>query len=63
LLATLPIVTKRAKAIQLATKEVRRLYAERSVKDALAIRNSPSTTTTLDLPIQLNIRVWRKKDG
>jgi hypothetical protein len=45
-----PSVTKRAKAIRAATKEVRRLYAERQVKDALAIRNSPDTKNTLDLP-------------
>jgi hypothetical protein len=46
-----PLVTKRAKAIRAATKEVRRLYAERRVKDALAIRNSPDTKNTLDLPL------------
>ena len=42
-------VTKRAEAICAATKEVRRLYVERQVKDALAIRNSPNTKVTLDL--------------
>jgi hypothetical protein len=35
------LVTKRAEAICVATKKVRRLYAERRVKDALAIRNKP----------------------
>jgi hypothetical protein len=45
-----PSVTKRAEAICVATKEVRRLYAERQVKDALAMRNSPNTKNTLDLP-------------
>jgi hypothetical protein len=58
-----PSVTKRAEAICAATKEVRRLYAERQVKDALAIRNGPNTKNTLDLPLQLNVRVWRKKKG
>jgi hypothetical protein len=46
-----PLVTKRAEAICAATKEVCRLYAERRVKDALAIRNSPDTKNTLDLPL------------
>jgi len=42
-------VTKRAEAIRVATKEVRRLYTERRVKDALAIRNGPDTKITLNL--------------
>jgi hypothetical protein len=46
-----PLVTKRAKAICAATKEVRRLYTKRQVKDALAMRNSPDTKKTLDLPL------------
>ena len=54
-------VTKRAEAIYTATKEVRRLYTERRVKDALAIRNSPDTKNTLDLPLQSDVRVWREK--
>jgi hypothetical protein len=45
-----PLVTKRAEAICAATKEVRRFYAERRVKDALVIRNSLNTKKTLDLP-------------
>ena len=58
-----PSVTKRAEAIRAATKEVRRLHAERQVKDALAIRNGPDTKVTLDLPLQSDVRVWRKKKG
>jgi hypothetical protein len=46
-----PLVTKRAEAICAATKEVRRLYTERRVKDALAMRNSPNTKNTLDLSL------------
>jgi hypothetical protein len=57
------LVTKRAEAICAVTKEVRRLYAERRVKDALAIRNGPDTKNTLDLPLQSDVRVWRKKEG
>jgi hypothetical protein len=51
------LVTKRAEAICAATKEVCRLYAERQVKDALAMRNSPDTKNTLDLPLQSDVRV------
>jgi hypothetical protein len=56
------LVTKRAEAICAATKEVRRLYTERQVKNALVIRNSPNTKNTLDLLLQSNVRVWRKKE-
>jgi hypothetical protein len=52
-----PSVTKRAEAIRATTKEVRRLYAERQVKDALVIRNSPDIKNTLDLPLQSDVRV------
>ncbi len=56
-------VTKRAEAICTVTKEVRRLYTKRQVKDALAIRNGPNTKITLDLPLQSDVRVWREKEG
>jgi hypothetical protein len=58
-----PSVTKRAEAIYAATKKVRRLYAERRVKDALAMRNSPDTKNILDLPLQSDVCVWREKEG
>jgi hypothetical protein len=58
-----PSVIKRAEAIRAATKEVRRLYTERRVKDALAIRNGLDTKNTLDLPLQSDVRVWREKEG
>jgi hypothetical protein len=58
-----PSVTERAKAIHKAMKEVRRLNAERQVKGALAIRNGPNTKSLLTLPLQSDVRVWRKKDG
>jgi len=44
-------ITKRVEAIRTVTKEVRCLYTERQVKDALAIRNGPNTKITLDLPL------------
>ncbi|KAJ5379608.1 hypothetical protein N7509_012727 [Penicillium cosmopolitanum] len=58
-----PSVVKRAEAIRAATKEVRRLHAERQVNDALAIRNGPNIITTLNLPLQSDVRVWREKGG
>jgi len=54
-------VTKRTEAIHVVTKEIRHLYTEKQVKDALAIRNGLNTKITLDLPLQSNIRVWYKK--
>ena len=58
-----PFIVQRAEAIRKAIKEVWRLYATRQVNDALGIRNSPNTLTTLNLPLQSKVRVWRKKGG
>jgi hypothetical protein len=58
-----PTIAKRAEAIWAATKEVRRLHAKRQVSDALAIRNSPNTMATVDLPLQSDVRVWRENKG
>ena len=44
-----PSITKRAKAIHKAIKEVRRLYAKRQVNDALGIRNGLNTEPLLIL--------------
>jgi hypothetical protein len=44
-------VTKRAEAICIITKEICRLYIKKQVKNTLAIRNSPDTKNTLDLPL------------
>jgi hypothetical protein len=46
-----PSITKQAEAIHKAIKEVRRLYAERQVNNALAIRNRPNTEPVLTLPL------------
>jgi len=48
-------------AIHKAIKEVRRLYATRQVNNVLEIRNGLNTLTMLDLPLQSEVRVWRKK--
>jgi hypothetical protein len=46
-----PFITKQAEAIYKAMKKVRRLYAERQVNDALAIRNGLNTKPVLILPL------------
>ena len=58
-----PLVTQRAEAIHKTIKEIRRLHAERQVRDALAMRNGPNTKIILNLPIQSDVRVWREKNG
>jgi hypothetical protein len=45
----LPFITKQAKAIYKAIKEVRRLYTKQQVNNALAIRNRPNTELILTL--------------
>ena len=57
----LPSIIQRAQAIRAVAKEVRQLYAEHQVSNALAIRNSPNTMPTLDLPINSDICVWQEK--
>jgi hypothetical protein len=44
-----PFITKQAKAIYKAIKKVQRLYAERQINNALAIRNGPNTKLVLTL--------------
>ena len=51
------LIIKRAKAIRVATKEIRRFHIERQITDALALRNGPNTKFTLDLLILSNVRV------
>jgi len=54
---------QRAKAIHKAIKKVWRLYTTRQVNNVLGIRNGLNTLTTLNLPLQSKVRVWRKKGG
>ena len=59
-----PSMIQRAKATKKAMDELRKLQAERKVKDALNTRNGPSSAATLNLAIQSEVRVWReKKEG
>ena len=50
-------IATRAESLRKATQEVRKLYAERKIQDALEIRNSLNVTTTLQLLLQLKVRV------
>ncbi|EKD19952.1 hypothetical protein MBM_01904 [Drepanopeziza brunnea f. sp. 'multigermtubi' MB_m1] len=53
-------IIKRRKAFRAATKEIRRLQAKRKVKDALVMRNRPNTLETLNLLLQLNVKVYKE---
>ena len=54
---------KRAEAVRTAMAELRHLNAKRQIRDALTMKNGPNTASTLDLPLQSDVRVWREKKG
>lgn len=56
-------VAMRAKTIQMAMKEIQRLRAERQIKGALTMRNDHDTYSTLNLPINFDVRMWRENKG
>ena len=58
-----PSIMQWAEAIYKVIKEVWCLYATRQVNNVLGIRNSPNTLIMLDLPLQFEVYVWRKKRG
>ena len=45
-----PIVTQRANAVKKAIVEIRKLYAEQQVANALNMRNGPKIDTIYNLP-------------
>ncbi|POS87232.1 hypothetical protein EPUL_002746 [Erysiphe pulchra] len=53
-------VEQRAKAYRKAMEEVRKLRADRQIKDALGMRNGPTTSAIRDLPLQSQVLVWRE---
>ena len=53
-------VAQRARAIQLAMKEVTRLHAQQMIQKALAARNGPDTSTVLDAPVNSKLWAWRE---
>ena len=57
-------IVQQAEAIRKATKEVQYIYAKRQVNNILGIRNGLNTLTTLNLPLQSEVRVWcEREDG
>jgi hypothetical protein len=58
-----PSIIKRAEAIHITIKEVYYLQVKHQVKNALTIRNSLNTISTLSLPILLKVYVWHEKDS
>ncbi|KAI0994279.1 hypothetical protein K3495_g13903, partial [Podosphaera aphanis] len=58
-----PTFNKRAESIRKAMKEIREIKARRLVNDALSTRNGPSSTETLALPLQSDVRVYRENKG
>ncbi|SLM34183.1 integrase core domain protein [Lasallia pustulata] len=55
-----PIFSQRAMAIRKAMEEVRRIRAERQVTDALNQRNGISVSLLHNLPLNLDVLVWRE---
>jgi hypothetical protein len=58
-----PSITARAAAIRKATAEIQRIKATQQIADALATRNRPNTTATIELPLQSSVKVWREGRG
>jgi hypothetical protein len=60
-----PSITKRAKAVNQAMKELRKHMAARQINAALNTRNGPDPAaySPMDLPLQSEVRVWRKNGG
>jgi hypothetical protein len=59
----LPSLIIRANAVRKAMAEVRKLKARRQVTDAFSQRNGPSVAEVKQLPLQSEVRVWRKSGG
>ncbi|KAI0994201.1 hypothetical protein K3495_g13980 [Podosphaera aphanis] len=58
-----PSIEIRAKAIEKAMLEIKKIRAQRSINDALATRNGPNTLPILNLPLQSDVIVWRENKG
>jgi hypothetical protein len=60
-----PPITKRAKAVNQAIKELRKHMAARQMNAALNTRNGPDPAaySLMDLPLQNEMRVWRENGG
>ena len=60
-----PSQTQRAQAVQRAMTEIKKIKAQRSVRDSLNTRNGPNTRKTLpmSLPIGSEVLVYREEGG
>jgi hypothetical protein len=58
-----PSITARAAAVRKAMAEVRKLKAERQMAEVFATRNGPSVAEIAQLPLQNEVRIWRKNGG
>lgn len=54
--------TQRATTIRQAMAEVRRCHSARQIKDALRMRNGPNITSTLSLPLDSDVLIWRENE-
>jgi hypothetical protein len=58
-----PSLIVRANAVRKTMAEVRKLKARRQITDALSQRNGPSVAEVKQLPLQNEVRIWRKSGG
>jgi hypothetical protein len=61
----LPLITKRAKAVNQVMKKLRKHMAARQVNAALKTCNGPDLAaySPMDLPLQSEVRIWRENRG
>jgi len=57
------LILKRAKAIAKIMQDLRKYYAKKQIAKALSTQNGPNTTNILNILLQLEILVWRKKNS
>ena len=62
-LSSLPSIATQAIIICKAMVEVRKEKAKQQVSDTLGMHNGPNTLETLNLPLQAEVKVWRKNIG
>jgi hypothetical protein len=58
-----PTVTQRSVALKKAMEELRKLRAQRQVREALNTRNGPNTSAVQNLEINSEVLVWREGNG
>lgn len=58
--APAPTVARRQVALRKASREIKKIRAEKSIADALNHRNGPLTTAIRDLALNSDVLVWRE---